>query len=719
MESKCFSENNLGSNAGPSIKKFSAFEVASDDDSSEDERRAPLKENLSPDNDSNTGDGDVDDEDSVKSLRDSIPKKEVMAAQDTSALADQETVTGETVEIQEPKHWEAKKAPRKVSSLTAMYEKSQRHAAATEERLKKLRSELEESSYAEYTFKPKISAKAQKIHHSTSDIIESVEKNRARLRQRLLDISSSEVYSFSPQICKRSSVIVEKNRAQGENDTSVVDRLYHSGVHPVVLEDPNPKKVRTQKEIDRHVSSLYQFEERKRNLLASLRHKLHEKEAASPSVNTREVVARLYTKKVTVDPTTVYKEVENDVSERCSSQNEKYLKSAKTRGLQKWFFHFSNMSNELSESDLDRYNGPYMDEKNKVHLLLQRHSKQTTWKSEEFMEILSTHEDPSFQLWKIRIRSLPEDSAGGETFKPKVDPVSSLLIERRNEGGRLSAHERLFLAARDSQLKEYQKTLEEQRQQLSEEAQRQEKQRKLFAVWRRISEKELLERKKPRETENPRYLEYANSLEALQNSTSSNLEKQTVDRPPSSVTRSAEESFNTREIPSCEAPKASIPLSDEKGKSVTSHDGSKEVSLTVPAASESEPFTMDSQMNSAIKELLKVISESPASMEEASCEALLIPTVNSAFNNEKHINSEASPEDSLIKEESRGDVSLEKEAKHPPSRRCCDQTEISDFFLHCSLCSGIQPISYSQSSLESKRKLKNLGKALYRRNRGL
>lgn len=768
MENILFSENNLPSSSGLSIKKFSEFQVASDDDTPERERDAPVQrapslgnhdsEDESDDDDHvdnneeeeeeeeevdhrgvrgnnnvnatvnnhRSGDGDdTDDNDNHNfptSLQDTSVKREKMVPHETSVFADHETTTAETVEIPDPMHWNPKKKSRQLSSLTAIYDRSQKQAAAAEERIKKLRSALEESKFAEYTFKPQISEKAHKMQNSSSHIIESVEENRERLRQRLLDMSEIEEYSFCPQICRKSSLIVEKSRAKNENETSVVNRLYHSTVHPEILEDHKPKKVRTQKEIDKHISSLYEFEEQRKNLLANLRQKLYEKEPRSHSVNTNELVARLYTKKLPVDPTTVYKETENNLSERCSPQNEKYLKSAKIRGLQKWFFHFSSMSDVLSLTDLDNYQGLYLDEKIKVQQLLQRHSNQNVWKVEEFIEILSTHEDPSWQLWKIHIRSPPDNGAETRSFKPKIDPVSSLLIERKSEG-RLPAHDRLFFAARDLQLKKSLKMLEEEKQQLSEQAQRQAKQHKLRAMWRRISEKELLEHKNIKDVENIRYIECKSSPQGLENSEGFTSEKNNADRAPSSVVLSLEDRPPAAPSPPCVVQETEDPVEDFKITSPSpSLDHVIETAMSDPTTvSTPELITTDHQTNDAIEQLLKIMSEKAQSAESMPCQRPppSFPMVNPVLDLAKPMLSDAHTNDSGAGKKMPDTSLWQKETRDALARKNYDKTEINDFLLRCSLCSGVQPISCSQPSLESKRKLQNLGKTLYRQSRGI
>lgn len=703
MEDSLLSASEAASNSKPAIKKFVEYEVTSEDDTSEHEQnlsyhRASLH--------------NMDDE----SSRDSTPEKEEIVAEEPSVLGDQETNTAQTVEMPEPKLLAIKQPRRKVSSLTAMYDRSQRQAAAAEDRLEKIRLALEASNYAEYTFKPKISARAKRMQHSSAAFVESVEKSRARLRQHLLDMSDTEEYSFSPQICKKSSVLVQKLREQNEDEASVVDRLYHSNIHPELPNNAEQKTVRTQKEINQHVSSLYQYEEQRKNLIAALRDELrHSKPNVNP-VNPSEVVTRLYTNKFHVDPSTVYEKIKSDIPEKYARQNEKYLQSAKIRSLQKWFFHFSNRKNVLSDTDLIIYEGMHMDEKQKVQLLLHRHSNQREWSAEEFIEILSAHEDSSCPLWKVRIFSLSDDPAPADTFTPKIDPVSSLLIERKNENGRLPAHDRLFLAARDSQLRQNVKRLEEERQELNEEENQREKKRKLCATWRRLSKKSLLDQKAKTE-ESIRYLENGNSIGAIENSETVTDKNISMNRDSPSVELAKGESCTFSFKSPCTSSEPQSPPMKEYPDPPLPSDDSTNVLQTEVAVSVLEQSGWESQTNDAIEQLLRVLSKDPESEKNTLCDAPLSPIVCKPGNPEEVFPLKAPLLGTVTEMGYRStDVPQGKE-ETSLFKKNGTQTDISDFLLKCSLCSGVQPISYSQPSMESKRKLKNLGKALYRKTR--
>lgn len=704
MEDSLLSASEALSNSKPAIKKFVEYEVTSEDDSSDHEPNPSYH----PASQHNTDD---------ESSRESTPEREEVVAEEPSVTGDQETNTVQTVEMPAPKLLREKQPRRKVPSLTAMYDRSQRQAAATENRLEKIRLALEASNYAEYTFQPKISARAKRLQHSSSDFVESVEKSRARLRQHLLDMSNAEEYSFSPQICKRSSVIVQKNRAQNEDEVSVVDRLYHSNIHTEQPMDAEPKSVRTQKEIEQHVSSLYQYEERRKNLIAALRDELQHSDQTVPPVNLREVVTRLYTTKVQVNPSAVYEKVTSNIPEKYARETEKYLQSAKIRSLQKWFSHFSNGKNVLSETDLIVYEGMHMDEKQKAQLLLQRHSNQSEWSAEEFIEILSVHDDSSSPLWKVRICSLPDDAAPTDTFTPKIDPVSSLLIERKNESGCLPAHDRLFLAARDSQLKRNVKLLEKERQELHEEEKQREKKRKLCATWRRLSKKSLLDRNSAKAEETIKYLENVKTIEALEDSETVTDKIISMNRDSSSVEPAKGESCTSSSKPPCTLSEPQSSSMKENPDPSLPSDNSANVLQPEAALSVLEQSGWASETSDAIEQLRQVLSESPEYEKNTSCDAPLSPIVFKPGVTEEVFPPEAPLVGTATEFGFPATVGPQGKEETSPFKKKGAQTDTSDFLLKCSLCSGVQPISYSQPSMESKRKLKNLGKALYRKTR--
>eukprot|EP00796_Vickermania_ingenoplastis_P010110 gene10111-7077_t len=382
------------------------------------------------------------------------------------------------------------------SSNLTIYERSKRQAAASAQRLEKLRFALNQEDRDEYTFRPVISKRAKMLRRSPLDAVESVERYRARLRQHLLDRNEAEECTFTPRICPQSSVIIHRRRSQSENDISVAERLYRqrSGRKGESLHPLQERNVRTPQQIEEHIASLYAFEERKEDVLEALREQQHSFYDVATAAKVRDVVSRLAAPRTQINSEDLYDEGEASPprNEHHRRQHALYVQRAKARGLRRWFDHFSAGKENLTEADLEAYAGIHTRIRDTVAALLSR-TTQASWCAKDFHDTFVNEEvEHGLPLWRIRIHSDIEPEKNTFTFHPRVDSVSSALASRRKRAA--SAFERLYVAARESQLAERQRMLENVQQQLREEELKQLRHIRMQRQWHRFSQEALAQK---------------------------------------------------------------------------------------------------------------------------------------------------------------------------------------------------------------------------------
>lgn len=600
-------------------------------------------------------------------------------------------------------------------SKLSMYERSKRQAAIAAERIEKLRSEIEVLHNGDHTFRPVISRRAMKLKRSPLDTVESAEAYRQRLRDHIFNsYLANKECTFRPKICRRSSKIVSHHRNLS-GATTVCERLYQQR-RASPRKSPNPPQtVRTPKQIEEHVASLYDFQAKKEELLSCLREQQHAYRDNDLYVDSASVVARLYQPKINIDEFPLFDDFPAPPAKNHFAQRNHlyYVQRRQVRSVQSWFMLYSNGGEVLEAQMLD---GQFSitSRGGKVLQVLQKYSNQRSWTCDEFVRIICEHgEAEGVPLWKFQVEVAEEDGchANAHPFHPTVDQVSEAIVLRK--GGRSSStNDRLYFAARSNQLRKHQSKLEEEQRWLKEEEEKFMKKQRLQQEWRHISSAALSSKKGPSQesvherSPPPAFEKHADEIRRSDSSTRSSSSSSSCTKADSTHQRVVnavdvvEGPLMESEVASAETPSSTTLLVKHSTKkkrgltksTVTAVEALQRVLSELECADEVSGDGQGSE------------SSSLGSHSSFSCTRITSPSA--AISKPQHdLDREESPASKQTSADSKTERSPALYSAPPPS---------NDFFVKYSMCCYPRLNSQSDADHERKKRLKNLGRSLYR-----
>ncbi|CCW62899.1 unnamed protein product [Phytomonas sp. EM1] len=421
----------------------------------------------------------------------------------------------------------------------SIYERGINMKKRKEQGLQHLRAALLEDESKEATFHPKISKRAESLRRRSTTPEDATNAMRMKKRLMLLELPSNESnYSFTPRISRKSAEIVRHARSDSSMSLPIVERLYHGhGLSKkesrcALLDDtPRPKHiVRTPSEINKHIASMYLFESQRQEAIREVQEELLRGAAPTPHVDPSEVVKRLTSPNPLRRPS-AYKAGTHSSPEECtfapklSTAASAYVARARQRGLTRWFLYFSKPNaTTLSLEDLRHPHAQHADIASRIEAALIANSGRAAtavgegkeeeeaikpspsvvaseWTLQEFLDALTAMEENKGlpQFWRESPSGDHEESAALSgrgrakttdsdlTFQPQINSKSRALAQRQcreKRAAQLPAHERLFLSVRQQQLQQAQKELEEEQERLVSEQLAEEKRARSILQWR-------------------------------------------------------------------------------------------------------------------------------------------------------------------------------------------------------------------------------------------
>lgn len=375
-----------------------------------------------------------------------------------------------------------------------IYERGMKSLERKSVRLEMLRTRLQEEEEHEATFHPSISRRAKALRnadHGTSEPHGSAAQLRYRLQ--LLELPDTEMPPTrrTPRISRNSERMVKAHRAQAGATLPPSERLYRDHFYrkeaaPPELMIASQTIVRTQSEIEEHISSLYAYEANRQQAMAAVR------ETAFLGASDKQVY---------VDPAAVVERLTKRPPQRrrAMSSNDAFsfrpqrnpsianhISQGRRRGLQRWVATFGG-DTQLEMSSLRGYTGPDIPEAHVMEQVLRTSDPaRTLWDVDDIIAAFADAEQRGVEeIWRRRPSKVESVTLHDLTFRPSVNYRSTVIVDNKEEKMRCGAtHDRLFLSAKAKQLSIKQQELEKEQLALETEHRRYEKRQKMYAQWR-------------------------------------------------------------------------------------------------------------------------------------------------------------------------------------------------------------------------------------------
>lgn len=384
-------------------------------------------------------------------------------------------------------------------SLPSVYERGVRRQAQTREKIAQLRGALLTVEQQEATFHPQISSRARSLSRNHCDLLFDAEAVRLKQRMMLLELPPSPSKSRRSPACS-----ARRCQSAGPSFMPAGERLYRDYYHRLQAAElareqawtthcPPTAAMRTQKQIEQHINSLYQYRTKR---LASLDFVCQEAAAAgdrcSLLVNPADVVRRLSRTQGKNGRTLVVMEDGPTFKPQLSPSVKEHVAKARERGYGRWIEHFMGRWDAILTPDiLRRYTGP----NKRVACCLERVLANSPYQSTgcDLHELLSLTEPLEKRHWPQLWREKPSADDGDHyselCFAPRVNRRSRSLVEHQRKQtpsvwDGAPATNRLFHTAKQKQLQQRQNELEEQQAQLLLQEQMYERHTRQMKHWR-------------------------------------------------------------------------------------------------------------------------------------------------------------------------------------------------------------------------------------------